>query len=103
MLQHPIEVLHYVRVREAHKIETFLPEPCCPALLVGPLAGVSIAVYLDDEPRLGTKEIGNEWAKPDLASEFMAVKLSGSQRLPQKAFGRRRQLSRSTNAFCGRR
>jgi hypothetical protein len=87
MLEHPIEVVHYVGVRDPHKVETRLPQPVRPALVINGLIGMGIAIDFDDQTRLGAEEIGDEWPKPDLAPKFVTMELASLERLPKHALG----------------
>jgi len=38
-----------------------------------------VTIDFHDEPGFGTKEIGDEWAEPYLATEFGTVQLAGAE------------------------
>lgn len=101
MLQHPVDIAHYVGVRDAHKSEAFAGEPAGALLVIILLRRMGVAVHLDNQPSLGAEEIGNERAEPDLASELGIAKLAGPEMRPEMLFRRRSVRPRRTNTLYG--
>ena len=90
MLEHPIEIVHYVAVCHPDNPETFGSEPFRPALVIGRLARVAVAIDLDNQLCVRAEEVGDEWAEPDLPPKLGAVQLPRSKAGPKLSFGWRR-------------
>lgn len=87
MLQHPIQIVHYVAVSHSDNPEPFAGKPGSSALIICELLRVTITVHFDDQPGVRTEEIGDEGPKPYLPAEFGAVQLARSEAGPQLALG----------------
>ena len=89
MLQHPIEVLHYVGVCDPHKVETLAFKPKSPTLIVSLLARMRVPVDLNVQLCARAKEIRDEIADPNLTSKLASIELPRSDGQPKPPSGRR--------------
>src|SRR5436190_14644836 len=101
MLQHAVDVAHYVGVRHPHKAETLARKPFRAAFIIVLLLGMAFPVHFDDELRFSANEVGNEWAKPNLTAEFQTAKLPRTEARPKLALGRRRVATGIADASEG--
>jgi hypothetical protein len=99
MLQHSVQIVHYVGVRDAHKTEALARQPIRSTLIIGALAGVRVSVDLDDQLGGRAEKVGDERANPDLAPELEAVELLRAQRLPKPILSGRCLLARGPDAL----
>jgi hypothetical protein len=77
----------YVVVPEADDTVSAPHEECCSPYVPRSVPRVLAPVELDDQARLRTAEIGDEWPDAVLAPELGAEHLTVPQASPQRAFG----------------
>jgi hypothetical protein len=83
MFKHPIDILHYVRVRDTHNPKAFAREPIRTAPVIVELRCMCFAIDFNDQSGLGAEEVGDGSPDPNLAAEFEAVHLPCPQALPE--------------------
>lgn len=82
MLNHPLNILHYVGVRHPHNPEPLSRQPCRPPTVIFFLERMSIAVDFNHKLGFGTEKVGDEWTQPNLAAKFVAAELTGPEVCP---------------------
>ncbi len=79
MLHNAVDLGADLVVPESQNVVSRVAKKIGSALVVGQFVGVLRTIYFDNEPRLWTEEIDEEWTDGMLTAELESVELTASQ------------------------